>query len=68
MIHAHAVGFDEFKEYVLGVEDGVAKTPEWAERISGIPAATITNLAREYARNKPATLATSIGAGRKCLR
>jgi len=57
-------GFDKFRDYVFGLEDGVKKTPEWAEAISGIPAATITDLAREYASTKPAILRTSMAAGR----
>lgn len=63
-VEANTIGFDQFKAYVLGLEDGVAKTPQWAEAISSVPAATIENLARAYACNKPATLATSIGPGR----
>lgn len=63
-IDAYTVGFDPFKTYVLGLEDGLAKTPEWAETISAIPAATIADLARAYAGNKPAALVTSIAAGR----
>ncbi len=56
-------GFDKFRHYVSGLEDGVAKTPEWAGAISGIPVATITDLAREYASTKPAILRTSMAAG-----
>jgi anaerobic dimethyl sulfoxide reductase subunit A len=63
-IDTYTVGYEPFKAYVLGQEDGVVKTPEWAEVISGIPAATIAELAREFACNKPATLATSIAPGR----
>jgi anaerobic dimethyl sulfoxide reductase subunit A len=60
----YTFGFDQFKEYVLGKEDGVAKTPAWAEGITGVPAATIASLAREYATTKPAALLTSGAAGR----
>jgi anaerobic dimethyl sulfoxide reductase subunit A len=63
-IDAWTVGYEPFKNYVLGLEDGVAKTPEWAEAISAIKAETIADLARAYALNKPATLATSISPGR----
>jgi len=63
-IDTYTFGFDRYKDYILGLEDGIAKTPEWAESISGIPAATITDLAREYARMKPAILATGYAAGR----
>jgi anaerobic dimethyl sulfoxide reductase subunit A len=63
-IESYTVGLDKFKDYVLGLEDGVVKTPEWAESISAIPAATITDLARTYAGEKPAALVTSIGPGR----
>ena len=60
----HTVGFDQFEKYVLGNEDGVPKTPEWAEAITGVPAATTARLAREYATKKPAALVAGIGPGR----
>jgi anaerobic dimethyl sulfoxide reductase subunit A len=63
-IDAHASGFDQFKAYALGFEDGTAKTPQWAEAISSIPGATIAELARTYASAKPAILANSFGPGR----
>lgn len=41
------------KQYVIGCEDLPAAmieyTPQWAEKITGIPAATIDRIAREYA-------------------
>jgi len=63
-IDTYTVGFDRFKDYVFGLEDGVKKTPEWAADITGIPAATITDLAREYAGTKPAILEAGYAAGR----
>jgi anaerobic selenocysteine-containing dehydrogenase len=36
-------------------------TPQWAEKISGVPAATIERIAREFATAKPATLFTYRG-------
>jgi anaerobic selenocysteine-containing dehydrogenase len=36
-------------------------TPEWAAKISGVPAATIERIAREFALAKPATLFTYRG-------
>ncbi|MBI2832172.1 MAG: molybdopterin-dependent oxidoreductase [Chloroflexi bacterium] len=60
----YTVGFDKFKDCILGKEDGVPKTPGWAEAITGVPAETIAGLAREYATTKPAALMAGIAAGR----
>ena len=66
-IDTHTSGFNEFKAYVLGLEDGVPKTPRWAEAVSGIQAETLTALARDYAREKPALLGASLGPGRTAM-
>jgi anaerobic dimethyl sulfoxide reductase subunit A len=63
-IDAYTTGFDKYKDYVLGQEDGQKKTPQWAETISGIPAETIADLARQFATEKPAILAVNYAAGR----
>ena len=63
-IDTYTIGFDKFKDYVLGEEDGIVKTPAWAEGITGVPAAIIEGLAREYATTKPAALMPSGAPGR----
>lgn len=50
--------------YLTGELDGVPKTPEWAEAITGIPAETIRSLAVRYAEAKPAALIQGYGAQR----
>ncbi|MBI2858484.1 MAG: molybdopterin-dependent oxidoreductase [Chloroflexi bacterium] len=66
-IETYTAGFDKFRDYLLGGEDGVKKTPQWAEAIAGIPAATIAALAREYAAIKPAALISGYAPGRTAL-
>lgn len=48
----HTIGFDQFKKHILGEDDGIPKTPQWAEGISGVPARTIRALAREWAAKR----------------
>ena len=48
----YTVGYDKFEDYLLGRSDGVAKDPAWAEGLSGIPAATIADLARQMASGR----------------
>ncbi|MCD7948071.1 MAG: molybdopterin-dependent oxidoreductase [Oscillospiraceae bacterium] len=55
-------GFEEFKAYLLGEgEDGIAKSSEWAEGETGIPAHDIRALAREWAKNKTQLAAGGMG-------
>jgi len=75
-LDTHAVGFDEktlppgapakgsFKSYILGEQDGIPKTPEWAEKISGVKAREIKALAREWASKPTCLLALWSGACR----
>ena len=50
-VETHSIGFDWLEYYVLGNEDGIAKTPEWAEEICGVPAYKIKALARYWAKH-----------------
>ena len=49
-LKTHTVGFDKVKDYVLGKEDGIPKTPKWASEITGVPSRIIKALAREWAK------------------
>lgn len=51
-VAARTVGFEKWKAYVLGEEDGVAKTPAWQEAETGIAARDLRALAREWGTKK----------------
>lgn len=61
-VDSHVVGFDKFKAYVLGEEDGIPKTAKWASKKCGVPPWTIKALAREFAR-KTTSIAHTLGGG-----
>ncbi|MFI6497861.1 molybdopterin-dependent oxidoreductase [Nonomuraea typhae] len=48
-LERYTVGFDRFAAYLRGETDGVPKTPEWAEPITGLPAVRLRELARQMA-------------------
>lgn len=70
------IGFDEehmpegvpagesYHSYLFGKQDGIEKSPAWAESITGIPADVIEALAVEYATTKPACLLPGLGLQR----
>ncbi|WP_025328963.1 DmsA/YnfE/YnfF family dimethyl sulfoxide reductase [Bibersteinia trehalosi] len=76
-LDTYCIGYDEktlpesapknghYKAYILGEgDDKTAKTPEWAEKITGIPQARIIELAREIATTKPAYICQGWGPQR----
>ncbi|BEP68417.1 MULTISPECIES: molybdopterin-dependent oxidoreductase [unclassified Variovorax] len=48
----YTVGYDQFRAYLLGLSDGIAKTPQWASSICRVPAQEIAQLARDMARHR----------------
>ena len=63
-VERYVDGFPQYAAYITGAEDGVAKTPQWASPITGIPVSTIEELARTYAAKKPAALIPGWGPQR----
>jgi trimethylamine-N-oxide reductase (cytochrome c) len=58
-------GFAKWKAYVLGKEDRIPKTPEWAEKESGVPAREIKALARLWAKKRTMLACGGLG-GANC--
>ena len=53
-----------YLSYVTGEKDGVPKTPEWAEEITGVKKEQIRKLAIRYAQARPAALIQGYGPQR----
>ena len=51
-VNTYTVGFKKFLPYLLGQKDGQPKTPEWAEKITTVPADDIRKLARRMAKGR----------------
>lgn len=75
-IDRFCIGFDEehlpdgipagesYFAYLDGAKDGIVKTPEWAEKITGVPAQTIERIAVEYAEARYACILPGLGPQR----
>lgn len=61
-VATHTIGYDLFEAYVLGKEDGIPKTPEWASTKCGVAEWTIKALARDWA-SKRTTIMHGNGGG-----
>ena len=58
---AIATGFEQFRRYLLGLDDGTAKDADWAAGITGVGADVIRDLARRAAATRSMiTLAWSL--------
>ena len=53
----YTVGFEELQDYILGNEDGVAKTAAWAAGVSGVSVETIRDLAHTFADKRTMIMA-----------
>jgi trimethylamine-N-oxide reductase (cytochrome c) len=60
-VETHTVHFDKLKDYVMGVEDGQPKTPEWAAPLTGVPEWTIKALARKWGKQRTSLVHFSSG-------
>ena len=62
-IAARTLGFEKWKDYVMGNEDGIPKTPEWQEKETAVPAKDVRALAREWGSQKTYLAAGGPGNG-----
>jgi anaerobic dimethyl sulfoxide reductase subunit A len=63
--YVEPMGFEKWRNYILGADDGIEKTPEWAEKRCAVPGRTIRELTRLVVTCKPAWLWCHWGVSRK---
>ena len=51
-LRTHCMGYDRFREYLLGHSDGVAKTPDWAAQIADVDPTELVLLAHRMAAER----------------
>ena len=51
-LERYTIGMDEFRNYLDGVDDGIAKDADWASAICAVPADRIRDLARRMAASR----------------
>ena len=51
-LQTYCTGYDRFERYLLGVDDGVPKSPQWAAPICGLDAGDLTALAHRMAAQR----------------
>jgi len=51
-VQRYTVGYERFRDYLLGHVDGQPKDPAWAEALTDIPASQIVELARRMASKR----------------
>ena len=62
-VEKRTFGFDKWKAYILGDEDGTPKSPEWQEAETGVTAREVRALARRWASKKTYLAAGGGGNG-----
>ena len=63
-LDTYVVGYEPFRQYIMGETDGVKKTPEWAAKLTDLSVEKITALAQFYATTPKVKIACSRGIQR----
>jgi trimethylamine-N-oxide reductase (cytochrome c) len=56
-------GFDEWRDYLLGIHDGIPKSPEWQASETAVPARDVRALARLWGKKKTYLAVGAAGSG-----
>ena len=62
-VEKRTTGFEQWRDYLLGSDDGIPKTPEWQAEETGVPAHVVRALARQWGNKKTYLAAGGLGTG-----